>query len=56
MAASRMVALGIGGLCVGTNRARSVTWINYWYARLAVWNLSTVFAGLNAAGAFPNVD
>jgi len=62
VAASKMVALGIGGLCLGTGRARLVTWINYWYAGLVVWNLSTIFAGLsaasaglNAAGAFPHI-
>jgi hypothetical protein len=55
VAASKLVALGIGGVCVGTGRVRLVSWINYWYAGLVVWNLSTIFAGLSAAGAFPHV-
>jgi len=42
VAASKVVGLGIGGLCVAMNRARLVGWINYWYAALIVWNLSVI--------------
>jgi Domain of unknown function (DUF5658) len=42
VAASKVVALGIGGLCVAMNRARLVGWINYWYAGLTVWNLFVI--------------
>jgi Domain of unknown function (DUF5658) len=42
VAASKVVGLGIGGLCVAMNRARLVGWINYWYAALVVWNLSVI--------------
>jgi len=60
VAASKMVALGIGGLCVATNRARLVGWINYWYAGLVVWNLSIIMTAIgimtaSAAGAAPHV-
>ena len=39
VAASKGVALGIAGLCIGIGRARLVTWANYWFAALVVWNL-----------------
>src|SRR5580692_4124079 len=39
VAASKVVGLGIGALCVVLNRARLVGWINYWYAGVIVWNL-----------------
>jgi hypothetical protein len=48
VAASKMVGLAIGGLCFATNRFRMLTWANYWYAALVVWNLSMI---LRAAGS-----
>ncbi|HEX4136283.1 MAG TPA: DUF5658 family protein [Bryobacteraceae bacterium] len=42
VAASKLVGLGIGGLCLFLNRARLVGWINYWYAALVVWNLCVI--------------
>ena len=47
--ASKIVGLGIGGLCVAMNRARIVGWINYWYAGVIVWNL---FIILDAGSRF----
>jgi hypothetical protein len=44
VAASKMVGLAIGGLCIATNRARLLTWANYWYAGLVVWNISMLLA------------
>src|SRR5665213_4559832 len=44
--ASKMLGLGIGALCVVTHRARLVSWINYWYAGLIVWNLSIILTAL----------
>jgi hypothetical protein len=44
VAASKIVGLGIGGLCVALNRAKLIGWINYWYAGLIVWNLSIILA------------
>jgi hypothetical protein len=41
---SKIVGIGIGGLCVATQRARIVGWINYWYAGLIVWNLCVILA------------
>lgn len=42
VAASKLVGLGIAGLCVVTNRVRMLSWANYWYAALIVWNLSMI--------------
>jgi len=42
VAASKVVGLGIGGLCLAMNRARIVSWINYWYAGIVVWNLCMI--------------
>ena len=47
VAASKVVGLGIGGLCIAMNRARLVGWINYWYAGLVVWNLCMILTAGN---------
>jgi hypothetical protein len=47
VAASKVVGLGIGALCVAMNRARLVGWVNYWYATLVVWNLGVILVAGN---------
>jgi len=42
VAASKLVGIGIGALCVALNRARLIAWINYWYAGLILWNLMLI--------------
>ena len=42
VAASKVIGLAVGGLCIATNRRRLVGWINYWYASLIVWNLCVI--------------
>jgi hypothetical protein len=54
VAMSKMVGVGIGALCIATNRQRIVTWINYWYAALIIWNLSLIFSVLGP-GVLPHV-
>jgi hypothetical protein len=44
VAASKMVGLGIGALCVATHRVKMLEWANYWYAALIVWNLSMILS------------
>jgi hypothetical protein len=44
VAASKIVALALAGLCVGLNRPYLVRWINYWYALLVIWNLCNILA------------
>jgi hypothetical protein len=47
VAASKVVGLGIGVLCVAMNRARLVGWVDYWYATLVVWNLGVILVAGN---------
>lgn len=47
VAASKGVALAIAAVCIGIDRPRLVTWANYWFASLVVWNLYIL---LNAGG------
>lgn len=47
VAASKVVALAIGGLCLVTGRLKLVSLANYWYAALVVWNLAMI---MTAAG------
>jgi hypothetical protein len=49
VAATKLLGLGIGALCVFTHRARLISWINYWYAALIVWNLSIILTALRPA-------
>jgi len=41
---SKILALGLGGVCVWANKAHVVRWITYWYGALIVWNLSVMLA------------
>jgi len=36
---SKVLALGIGGVCVYSRRPHLIKWITYWYGGLVVWNL-----------------
>jgi hypothetical protein len=54
VAASKLVALGIGGLCIATHRQRLVSWINYWYAALVVWNLVQILS-VSGPNSLPHV-
>jgi hypothetical protein len=50
VAASKVLALGLGGLCVYTGRHQLMRWVSYWYAALVVWNLMVM---LTAPGGPP---
>jgi hypothetical protein len=39
VAASKIVAVGLGALCIYTKKHRLIRWITYWYGGLIVWNL-----------------
>ncbi len=52
--ASKLVALGIGGLCIVMRRERLVSWINYWYAGLVVWNLLQILS-VSGPNGLPHV-
>lgn len=44
LAASKIVAVLIAGLCIATNRPNLIKWVNGWYATLAVWNLCLILS------------
>lgn len=44
VAASKLVAIGLAGLCIWMNKRHLVRWISYWYAGLIVWNLCIILA------------
>jgi len=39
VAVSKLVALGLGGLCVYLKKQNLIRWATYWYSGLVVWNL-----------------
>jgi hypothetical protein len=49
--ASKVLALGIGGLCVYANKSHLIRWISYWYGGLVVWNLMVMLAAPGHMGA-----
>ena len=44
VAASKLIAIALAGLCVSLNRSYLVRWVNYWYAGLVIWNLVNILA------------
>ena len=41
---SKVVALGLGGLCVYLKRTHLIRWATFWYGGLVVWNLMVMLA------------
>ena len=41
---SKVVALGLGGVCVWAKKDHLIRWVSYWYAALVVWNLMVMLA------------
>lgn len=52
---SKLAGVGIGGLCVAFHRQRLISWINYWYAGLIVWNMSIIITVLSSANSAPHI-
>lgn len=42
--ASKVLALGIGGLCIYVKKTHVIRWISYWYGGLIIWNLAVMLA------------
>ena len=42
--ASKVIAIGLAGLCVYLNKRHLVRWANYWYGGLVLWNLMILLA------------
>ena len=47
---SKVLALGIGALCVYLNKAHIIRWISYWYGGLVIWNLMVMLAAPGHVG------
>ena len=37
--ASKLIALGLAGICIYLQKPHLLRWANYWYGGLVVWNL-----------------
>jgi hypothetical protein len=42
--ASKVLALGLGAVCVYYKRTHLMRWVTYWYGGLVVWNLMVMLA------------
>jgi len=40
--ASKLIAVGLGGICLFLQRPHVIRWINYWYGALAIWNVVVI--------------
>ena len=50
VAASKFVALALGGVCVYLKKQHLIRWATYWYSGLVVWNLMIVLAAAGPRG------
>ena len=41
---AKLVAVGLGGVCVYLKKQKLIRWISYWYGGLVVWNLMILLA------------
>src|SRR5690349_4535560 len=48
VAASKVLAIGLAGVCIFVQKQHLVRWITYWYAGLVVWNLCIILVGAHA--------
>jgi hypothetical protein len=42
--ASKILSLGLGGVCLYYKKNHLIRWISYWYGGLIVWNLMVLLA------------
>jgi hypothetical protein len=50
VAASKLIALALGGLCVYLKKQHLIRWATYWYGGLVVWNLMVMLAAPGRIG------
>lgn len=43
VALSKIIAVVLGGACIWLNRMHLISWINYFFAALVVWNFVMLF-------------
>lgn len=41
---SKVLSVGLGGLCIYLKKNHLIRWISYWYGCLVVWNLMVLLA------------
>ena len=44
VAASKVLALAMAGVCVWLDKPHLIKWVSYWYAALVVWNICIILA------------
>jgi hypothetical protein len=47
---SKLVALGLGALCVYLKKQHLIKWATYWYGGLVVWNLMIILSAPGRLG------
>jgi hypothetical protein len=47
---SKLVALGLGALCVYLKKPHLIRWASYWYGGLVVWNLMIILSAQGRVG------
>jgi hypothetical protein len=52
VAISKLVALGLGGLCVYLKKQHLIRWATYWYSGLVVWNLMIMLSAPGHGAGF----
>jgi hypothetical protein len=45
--ASKLLALGLGAICLHYKKNHLIRWVSYWYGGLIVWNLMVLLASPN---------
>ena len=48
--ASKLLAIGIGALCIKVKKPHVIRWASYWYGGLIVWNLMVMLAAPGQIG------
>jgi hypothetical protein len=50
VAASKLLALALGGVCIWLNKHYLLRWANYWFGGLVVWNLCVILVAAGRCG------
>lgn len=43
LALSKTISVGLGAACIWLNKMHLISWINYFFAALVVWNFAMLF-------------
>lgn len=50
VAVSKLIAVGLGGLCIYMKKQHLIRWATYWYSALIVWNLMIILSAPGRLG------